>query len=221
MLHASPKLLKHIAMTGALALTTWMGTALAQTPSSSEPASPSTSPTSPAMPGPTSSAPTTRETDTMENYLTNHPKVADELHNNPSLINNPEWLSKHPQVQNWMNTHPNVKSDAAANPSEFVHHTEHETLNRDRQSVNHTDQFLSQHPGLAKQLNENPRLIDDPKFVADHPALNNYLNTHPGVKNEWENHPQAFADAARADEKYNKTGKVPPIDHPAKTAAKK
>jgi len=70
-------------------------------------------------------------------------------------------------------------------------------------------------------LSENPRLIDDPKFVADHPALNNYLNTHPGVKNEWENHPQAFADAARADERYNKTGKVPPIDHPGKAAAKK
>jgi hypothetical protein len=173
-------------------------------------------------PTPSMQAPaTTRETGTMENYLTNHPKVADELHNNPSLINNPQWLSQHPEVNNWMSSHPNMKADAASHPDQFVNHTERETLNRDRKELNKTDSFLSQHPALANQLSKNPNLVDDPKFVADHPALQNYMKDHPGVAQEWKDHPEGFAEAARANERYNRTGKVPPYNHPAKTSAKK
>ena len=217
MLNASPKTLKHFAIVSALAMTAWVGTAAAQS-STPSPVSPTAGP-GPAT-TPANGAPTTGETDTMEKYLTNHPRVADELHNDPSLINNPQWLAKHPVVQNWMNTHQNVKQDAATNPKNFVNNTEHETLNRDRKAMNNTDEYLSKHPGLAKQLNENPRLIDDPKFLAEHPSLNNYMKDHPGVANEWKSHPEAFADAARADARYNRTGKVPPINHP-RTSAKK
>lgn len=205
MLNTSLKLLKLIAMVGALAAATWMGTAFAQT----------------TPPPSTTAPPTTAETDTMEHYLTNHPKAADELHGNPALINNPQWLAQHPEVQNWMNRHPNAKADAAENPTSFVNHTERETLNKDRKAVTGTDEFLSKHPDMAKELNENPKLIDDPKFLATHPALDNYLKKNPGVRNEWMNHPEAFAKAARADERYNKTGKVPPIGHQEKPEAKK
>lgn len=204
MLNASPRMLKHIAMLGALVTATWIGTAMAQISSTNS------GPTPAPAPAPTSGSPATvPETDTMEHYLNNHPQVADELHNDPSLINNPAWLAKHPTVQNWMNNHPNVKQDAAMNPKNFVDHTEHETLRTDRQALNNTDDFLSKHPGLAKQLNDNPKLIDDPKFLADHPALNTYMKDHPSVANEWRDHPNAFADAARAEERYNKTGQVP------------
>jgi hypothetical protein len=219
MLKISPK--TYFAAISALAFTIWAGTAVAQTatPTPVPPTSgPGASPTAGgAPPAPTpvpGGAPTTGETDTMEHYLTNHPKVADELHNDPSLINNPQWLAKHPVVQNWMNTHQNVKQDAASNPQNFVNHTEHETLNTDRRAMNNTDEYLSKHPALAKQLNENPRLIDDPKFLAAHPSLQNYMNEHPSVANEWRAHPEAFADAARADERYNKTGQVPHINQP-------
>jgi hypothetical protein len=225
MLSTSPKMLKHLSMISALALTVWAGTALAQsdTPTPVSPsAGPGASPTA-GGPAPTpvpGGAPTTGETDTMEHYLTNHPKVADELHNDPSLINNPQWLAKHPVVQNWMNNHQNVKADAASNPKNFVNHTEHETLNNDRRAMNNTDEYLSKHPALAKQLNENPRLIDDPKFLAAHPSLDNYLKDHPGTANEWKSHPEAFADAARADERYNKTGQVPRVNQPRPVAKK-
>lgn len=202
-MNASPKL-RHILMTGALAMTTWLGTSFAQ------------STQTPALEAP----PTTAENDTMDHYLTNHPRVADELHNNPSLINNPQWLAQHPEVQNWMNTHPNVKADAVTNPKSIVNQTERQTLNTDRRALNNTDNFLSQHPGMAKQLNANPNLVDDPKYLAAHPALQSYLKDHPAIASEWKNHPEAFADAARADERYNKTGRVPPVAH-TKPVAKK
>lgn len=203
MFNASPKLLKHIVMVGTFVASTWMGAALAQT----------------ANPSP-DSGPTGRENGTMENYLTNHPKVADELHNNPSLINDPQWLSQHPTVQNWMNTHQNVKQDAIRNPQEFVHHTENETVHRDRQAMNRTDSYLTKHPEMAKELNKNPGLINDPKYLADHPSLNNYLKEHPGAAKEWQDHPQAYADAARADERYNRTGQAPHV-HQTKPVARK
>lgn len=219
----SPKGFTYFAAISVLALTVWAGTALAQSatptpvsPSAGPGASPTSAPPSPSL----NSAPSTGETDTMEHYLTNHPKVADELHNDPSLINNPQWLAKHPVVSNWMNTHQNVKADAAANPNSFVNHTERETLNNDRRAMNNTDEYLSKHPALAKQLNENPRLIDDPKFLAAHPSLDTYLKDHPGTANEWKSHPEAFADAARADERYNKTGQVPHINQPKPVAKK-
>lgn len=202
MLNASPKLTKHFAMVGTIVASTWMGTALAQT----------------ANPSP-NAGPTGGQTDTMEHYLTNHPRVADELHNNPSLINDPQWLAQHPQVNNWMNKHPDVKQNAVGNPNEFVHHTERETLNKDRAAMNGTDKFLASHPDVAKQLNQNPSLIDNPQFRADHPQLNNYLKEHPGVADEWKNHPEWFAKAARADARYNKTGQVPNINHPRSATA--
>lgn len=231
MLKASPKTFAYFAAITALALTVCLGTALAQsdTPTPVSPsAGPGASPTagpgaSPTAGGPSPSlnqAPTTPETDTMEHYLTNHPKVADELHNDPSLINNPQWLAKHPVVQNWMNNHPNVKADAVNNPNAFVNHTEKETLNTDRRAMNNTDDYLAKHPALAKQLNENPKLIDNPQFLAAHPSLQNYMNEHPNIANEWRAHPDAFADAARADERYNKTGQVPRINQPKPVAKK-
>jgi hypothetical protein len=208
MLKVSPKLLKHIAVLAVFAAASLMTSAWAQESPSS--GTPTGSPPSNPGPTPSSGSPATgSETGTMEHYLNNHPKVADELHNDPSLINNPQWLSQHPVVQNWMNKHPNVKEDAATNPKEFVNHTEHETLNTDRHALNSTDDYLSKHPALAKQLNENPKLVDDPKFLADHPSLNNYLKEHPGTADEWKSHPNTFADAARANERYNKTGQVP------------
>jgi len=196
MLNTSPKLLKHLAVVGALAATTWLGTALAQT---SAP--------------PTEAPPTTPETHSMETYLTNHPKVAEELHNNPSLINDPNWLAKHPHVQNWMANHPNVKADAAAHPASFVGHTERETLTRDRTGLRGTDEFLSKHPEMAKELNANPRLIDNSQYLADHPALNKYLADHPGVKNEWMKHPEYFAKGARAENRSMQKAKESPATH--------
>lgn len=236
-MNASPKSLNRIVLI-ALAATICIGLASAQdsttpsqstTPTSQSTTPPSQSTTPPSQSGMSpatgitspASAPTTPETNTMEHYLTNHPQVADELHNNPSLINNPQWLAQHPEVNNWMTNHPNVKADALSNPQSFVNHTERETLTKDRRQMNNTDEFLSKHPEMAKQLNANPNLIDDPKYLSQHPGLQNYLNEHPGIANEWKNHPQAFADAARADERYNKTGQVPPVGHQTKAAVKK
>lgn len=214
MLNVSPKLLKHIAAVGTLTAFTWMGTALAQTPT---PSSPEASPSGQASP---MAGPTNGQTDSMERYLNNHPKEAEELHKDPSLINNPQWLAQHPTVKSWMDKHPNVRQDAIRNPNNFVHQTERETVVKDHQALNSTDRYLEKHPDVARDLNKDPKLIDNPQFRASHPGLNNYLNQHPGVAQEWKDHPERFAEAARANERYDRTGQVPHVHHARREARK-
>ena len=43
------------------------------------------------------------------------------------------------------------------------------------------NKFLSNHPGVAIDLRANPGLINDPAFRAQHPELQQYLQTHQRV----------------------------------------
>ena len=191
MLNISPKLLKRVSLSMALAAIVCAGMALAQ----DTPPSPSSDA---QMVNPSSS-----ETKTMDHYLNNHPEVAKQLHDNPSLINNPQWLAQHPNVQNYMNSHPSMKTDAATHPGEFVNHTERHDLAADHKALNGTDAFMKNHPKVADELKANPKLVDDPNYLAKHPELDNYLAKHPEVRQEAQAHPDAFAKAAEDNSKYN------------------
>jgi hypothetical protein len=194
MLNISPRLLKRASISFALVTTMGIGMAVAQT----------TSP-DPAMTNPSSS-----ETNTMDRYLNSNPRIAQQLHNDPSLINNPQWLADHPKVQSYMNSHPSMKNDAANNPAGFVNHTERHDLNADHKALNGTDNFMRDHPKVAQELKSDPKLIDDPKYLADHPGLDDYLAKHPAVRREAMAHPDGFAKAAEANNRYEKTHEIPP-----------
>jgi hypothetical protein len=187
MLTISPQLLKRVFLSAALTTTMSTGLALAQATS----------------PDPAMTAPTTSETKTMDNYLNNHPQVAKELHDNPSLINNPQWLASHPKVQSYMSTHPALKTDAVVHPDQFVNHTERQDAARDHKGLNSVDEFARDHPKVANELKDNPKLIDDPKFLANHPGLDSYLAKHPEIRQEAQAHPDAFANAAERNNRYN------------------
>ena len=196
MLKLSPELLMRHSLSIALAMTMGVTMAVAQTSGgTSEP--PMVNPTSP-------------ETNTMDQYLNNHPGVADQLHNNPSLINDPNWLATHPKVQSFMNNHPAMKTDAANNPAGFVNHTERHDVVADHKALNGTDAYAREHPKIADQLKNNPKLIDDPKYLAQHPGLDKYLAQHPEIRQAAQAHPDTFAKAAEANNKYDKTHHVPP-----------
>src|SRR5580693_582372 len=187
MLNISPQLIKRTSLSIALATTMCTGMALAQE----------------ASPDAQMVKPTTAETNSMDHYLNNHPDVAKQLHDNPSLINNPQWLAQHPNVQNYMNSHPAMKTDAATHPGEFVNHTERHDLAADHKALNGTDAFMKNHPKVADELKANPKLVDDPNYLAKHPELDNYLAKHPEVRQEAMAHPDAFAKAAEDNSKYN------------------
>jgi hypothetical protein len=153
---------------------------------------------------PTIQAPTGAEQNQMDRYLTNHPEAAKELHENPSLINDPKWLGQHPDVQKYMVQHPNLKQSAVSNPKSLVNNTERHTIQEDHRMMTNTNRYLDQHPEIRNELKNNPKLIDDPKYLAAHPDLSKELAEHPEIRQEAMNHPKDFKKAAEANGRYNK-----------------
>ena len=42
--------------------------------------------------------------------------------------------------------------------------------------------YLDEHPEVAQQLAHDPRLVDNPRFLATHPGLDEYFKNHPEVR---------------------------------------
>ncbi len=54
------------------------------------------------------------------------------------------------------------------------------------------NQFLDSHPEIREQLRKDPSLIDNRGWVADHPALQEYLQNHPQMADAFRAHPDMF-----------------------------
>ena len=62
----------------------------------------------------------------------------------------------------------------------------------DQADIRAFDQFLDSHPEVAKDLRENPTLVNDQQFVSSHPGLKEFLESHPNIRKEIKEHPKAF-----------------------------
>ncbi len=54
------------------------------------------------------------------------------------------------------------------------------------------DEFLDSHREIDEQLRKDPSLVNNERFVKDHPALQTYLHDHPGVREEIKENPNAL-----------------------------
>src|SRR5271156_1409807 len=70
-----------------------------------------------------------------------------------------------------------------------------------RQEVIDFNRFLDSHPEVAEQLRKDPSMIDNRRWVADHPALQQYLHEHPEVADAFRAHPDAFM---RDEDRYGR-----------------
>src|SRR5260370_21228993 len=52
--------------------------------------------------------------------------------------------------------------------------------------------YLDEHPEVAERLCRNPRLVDNPQFLATHPGIYQYFKNHPEIREELQNHPDRF-----------------------------
>ena len=65
-----------------------------------------------------------------------------------------------------------------------------------------TDHFLDTHPGVAEQLNQNPNMVDNRQYIAQHPELNQYLHNHPYARQESRSQPYRYM---RHENRYQRT----------------
>ena len=73
-----------------------------------------------------------------------------------------------------------------------------------RRELQNFDNFLDTHPAVDKELTKNPRLIEDPAYIAAHPELKTFLADHPGVREEMKETPRFFM---HREEQFDKSGR--------------
>jgi hypothetical protein len=54
------------------------------------------------------------------------------------------------------------------------------------------DNYLDKHPDVNAELSRDPRLIDDPAYLANHPELRDYMHDHPRERMAFREHPGHF-----------------------------
>jgi hypothetical protein len=66
-----------------------------------------------------------------------NPETREELRKDPSLLNNPDYVAKHPELQKFMDEHPNFKRAAKKNPERLMHksyNVKHQAKERHRKA---------------------------------------------------------------------------------------
>jgi hypothetical protein len=137
-------------------------------------------------------------------YLDQHPEVAQQLGHDPRLVDNPQFLATHPGLDDYFKDHPETRQELQQHPDRFMVREDHYDGNGDRvggHPLATTDHYLDAHPEVAQQVNRDPALVDNSRYVDNHRGLHEYLNTHPNARQDWESHPDKYMAAERHYEK--------------------
>jgi hypothetical protein len=150
-----------------------------------------------------------------DRFLDSHPEIAQQLRQNPSLVNDPQFVKDHASLQTYLQQHPETRDALKDNPNAFTRAENHYDRSEDRRDAERReiasfDQYLDRHREISEQIHKNPNLINDPQFVKDHPALMGYLKEHPDVTQALQKNPDAFMHAEnryeRNDDSFNRNG---------------
>jgi hypothetical protein len=145
----------------------------------------------------------------MDRFMDSHPEIAQQLRKDPALVDDRQFIQNHPALQQFLADHPGVREEYKQHPDAFMHDEERfdRRQDQDRNGVTrgelaNMDRFMDSHPEIAEQLRKDPALVDNQKFVQNHPALQQFLADHPGVREEYKQHPYAFMrDEERFDQR--------------------
>lgn len=120
-----------------------------------------------------------------EEYLDSHWQIAEQLYENPDLINDSTFVRKNLSLRRWLVTHPAAARIIRADPHAVLWRDredrgdEAETLDelsdRDLQSW---EGFLDANDTIARELDRNPELLNDSNYVRRNTELDDWLYEH-------------------------------------------
>jgi hypothetical protein len=150
---------------------------------------------------------TRQELANFDRFLDSHPEVASDIRKDPSLVNNDDFVNRHPALETYLQDHPRVREQIKSDPNGFLRmetrydrrEDDHDRINREE--LAHFDQFLDSHRETAEQLRKDPSLVDNEEFVRTHPALQSYLRDHPELREQLKSNPNAFM---HQEERYDR-----------------
>ena len=154
-----------------------------------------------------------REIGRMDQFLDEHHEIERQLQQNPTLINDSNFLSQHQDLALFLNDHPRIREEFSENPNYFMrreNQTEGTPADRDRadqarsnraqnpnpdvtnREIGRMDQFLDEHRNIEQDLERNPSLLGDSNYLAQHQDLQAFLSAHPQIREEIAENPNYF-----------------------------
>jgi hypothetical protein len=144
----------------------------------------------------------------MDRFLDKHPEIDEQLRKDPTLIDNRQWVSNHPALQEYLKTHPQVADAFRARPDQFMRDEnrydrtegdrdrygrmgERGGDERNRGELTNFGQFLGGHSSVAAELSNDPSLAANKEYLSSHPELDEYLKAHPAMSQQLTENPQA------------------------------
>jgi len=123
----------------------------------------------------------TRPGEKWNRLLEANPNFAERYRQNPSIMNDSNMANDEPEIREFMRTNPDVRPylDRQAGRSDRYGRSDND---EDMRSDTGLENFMSSHPNIARQLRNNPSLINDQQFVRNHPNLHEYLRNHPEAR---------------------------------------
>jgi hypothetical protein len=125
----------------------------------------------------------TRPADKWNRLLEANPNFAERYRQNPSIMNDSNLANDEPEIREFMRTNPDVRGyvQRQANRSEGYGRNDSDR-DEDLRGDTGLENFMASHPNIARQLRDNPSLINDQQFVRNHPNLHEYLRNHPEAR---------------------------------------
>lgn len=175
-----------------------------------------------APPEPESDA-TREDLANFDRFLDSHPILERELGSNPSLVNDPTYVQREPDLRIFLSHHPAVKATLEKNPQYLARRMDFAEANsgahgsQPAQSLDLAEagdlrEFLSAHTDVKQLLAQNPALIDDSTFLSSHAAFKTFLGEHPRAGAVFAENPRYFISPAK------KRAAAPPAAKPAAVA---
>jgi hypothetical protein len=120
----------------------------------------------------------TRPEEKWDRLMASNPNFAQRYRENRSIINDSNLDSDEPAIAQFLRTNPDVRDYLHSYASRDHGDERDEDFNSNAGLQN----FMSSHPKVARQLHDNPSLINDPDWVRSHPNLHEYLRDHPDAR---------------------------------------
>jgi len=121
----------------------------------------------------------TRPAEKWNRELEANPNFANRFRQNPSIVNDSSLDNDEPEIAEFLRTNPDVRPYLDSYASRGSYRGDRDEDYRGNHGM---DRFLDNHPNVARQLHENPSLINDREFVNNHPGLREYLQNHPDAR---------------------------------------
>ena len=120
----------------------------------------------------------TRPAEKWNRELAANPNFADRYRQNPNIVNDSNLRSEEPEIAEFLRTNPDVRPYLDS----YSRRDARDDRDEDLRADSGLDSFMANHPNVARQLHDNPSLINDPNFVRSHPNLHEYLREHPEAR---------------------------------------